>query len=416
MNAEMPVNPYLPDSDYPAPFVGRRDAFARLHHYLKDGSGALIIVGWPMVGKTAFLRQFDAVFDETFIGVYVSLGALGGESNLLRLLVDKTVQTLAARDFTLNRLPETPGTIDRDWLADTWLPEVRSAIRHHRHIVWLLDDAQTLTVPNSRFDPSLFAYLSDLLAIHPYLKLVLTIDTESETRLNVFGELVKTAQMIRLNALTREETAALLREPVSDLYGVTEDAVDEVFRATGGQPQWVQRYGLHIFNHRAELITASDVRALLPTIYTQSQNELEALWRQLNDNERLILSATGSLLYADPLRRPDSAAIAAWLVETDYPLDETSVHAAVRSLEYREILTGSDLRAGLLQKWLIENARLAEKSPPQQRISSRQAIVVLAIVIGILLAISLALQSGSANTGVESRAPQPTITLIPQQP
>lgn len=426
------MNPYrpLPDSDEPTAFAGRREAFARLYQHLKDptSTGAMIFTGWPMVGKTTFLRQFDSVFDDSMIGVYVSPLNIKNEDDLLRTLIASTVRVLAGRDFTLARVPETPTDVEdwRAWLTETWLPEIKSAIRHHRQITWLIDDAQML----NELDRDIFTYLNDLLANQPRLKLVLAIDIEYETALNHMNVLVKPTQVIRLMHLTYAETNSLLCEPVRDIYTLTDDALSEVYRLTGGQPQWVQRTGFHIFRqHHNTLITETDIKAIVPVVYSQSYAELEALWKKMAENERLVLSAVSNLLYADPLRSLDNTVIATWLVETDYPMDETAVNAAIRSLEYSELLslTGRELSeirvsAGLFERWLIENARTyiteqrrsGGKTPTVTAIGipNRQMLIITVIIAVLLLAMAVLAASGSPPP--VSSTPRPTVTLVNQ--
>jgi hypothetical protein len=138
------------------------------------------------------------------------------------------------------------------------------------------------------------------------------------------------------------------------------------------------------------------------------------MWQESTSNERLILSAISHLLYENPLKAVDPAAIESWLLETDYPMDATAIHAAVRSLEYRELListpTGIRLTAGLMQKWLLENARPTHPAAPTAP-SSRQrfmilAVVIIALAIGLLLIINL----GSAPPP-NNDPPEPTVTL-----
>lgn len=409
------VNPYRPlpnEPDEIAPFAGRREAFARLHQYLQDTSAdTLVFTGWPKVGKTAFLQQFDHVYDDSLIGVYIPLAehSITSNDDLLRVLVDATVKTLGGRDFTLTRVPETPLDVDdwQQWVVNTWLPAIKAAVRQHRTLVWLLDDAQHIRAIK----------WETLIPPQPRVKLVLTLDIEYESSL-----LGKPAQIIRLMNLSAPETSDLLCEPVSEVYTLTSEALAEAYRITGGQPQWAQRLGFHIFRqHRASVVEAAEVKALLPTVYVQSQDELDTLWHRLTDNERLVLSAISNLLYIDPLRTLHNAAIAGWLVETDYPLDETAVHATIRSLEYRELLAfaGRDLSeirltSGLLQRWLVENAR---PSTSQLKLAAGTSLNrrTWAIIGAILVLIAAVLVAISQNPQrAENDLPLPTVTLVSQ--
>jgi hypothetical protein len=217
---------------------------------------------------------------------------------------------------------------------------------------------------------------------------------------------------------------------VSDLYTLTDDAIDEVHRLTGGQPALVQRFGFYLFQRRsAQLVTIADVRALTPMVYQAIQAQFSALWDALTEGERVILSAMSSLLYADPLRNLDSQMVSAWLVETDYPTDETAINAAIRSLEYRELLllTGDDLTevrfsAGLLERWLVENARtyLIETARTMPTAistplsSNRRMMIGLAAAVILVLVLIVLLSVNPPGRSTTTTPPLPTVTLVRQ--
>jgi branched-subunit amino acid permease len=98
----------------------------------------------------------------------------------------------------------------------------------------------------------------------------------------------------------------------------------------------------------------------------------------------------------------------------------TAIGAAVRSLEYREVLisapAGITLTSGLLQTWLVENARLggasaeAASAPVSRRWIGLAILVVVLLVIGVLLAIN----ASRPRTG--EHLPDATITLVGATP
>ena len=86
----------------------------------------------------------------------------------------------------------------------------------------------------------------------------------------------------------------------------TDEGIESVFAATGGQPRLIQRFGFHLFqrwemqpNHTT--LTQQDVKQITPLVYNQSETELRTVWTETTRNERLVLTAISSLLYADPL-------------------------------------------------------------------------------------------------------------------
>ncbi len=426
------INPYqpLPDSDIGlVPFVGRKPAFTRLHQYLRDphNAHALLYLGRRLTGKTAFLQRCEVMFDDGFIGVSIPLRhhPLRTEDDLLRLLVQRSLSVLTHRDLTLSRLPEWPDTESdrRGWLHADWLPAAWQVIRPHRQLVWLLDDVDVLldAVERGAISADIFAYLSTLLVAHPQLRLVLTLAEAQEQRLLQMQPLVDVAQVQRLLNLTPADTADLLREPVSDLYTVAEAGAAEVYQITGGQPQWLQRvafavYGLWETQTPQSIIRLEDIKSLFAQVYADSHAELQAIWSGLTDNERLLLTAISQLYYDDPLRPIDTQVLAAWLVETDYPLDATAIHAVIRSLDYREIIThqpGGALRISsqLMQRWLLENANLQPRSRAITRQTTPFDWRIIAVLIALGLVLTLILLAASGGTP-STEAPPPTVTLV----
>ena len=121
-----------------------------------------------------------------------------------------------------------------------------------------------------------------------------------------------------------------------------------------------------------------------------------------------------SVLYDDPLNTIDTARIEGWLVETDYPLDPTAINAALRSLEYAEIVhstpNGLVITTGMMQTWLLAHARLGQgpvgtPESPAFSLDWRWVIAIVVVVVIVLLAISSAGQPGANTT------PLPTVTL-----
>jgi hypothetical protein len=265
--------------------------------------------------------------------------------------------------------------------------------------------------------PDTFSYLQALLEAHSQLGMALTIDARREPDLAMLSPLVDAMSVVRLTGLRLEECGHLLREPVTGMYTLSDESIAAIHRATGGHPHLLQCYGYHLFHYwQAHLdepvIPESAVNSLAVQVYNDSEKEFKETWQGLTLHERLVLTASGSLLYADPLRKIDTEGIEAWLVETDYPIDSTAINAAIRSLEYDEIVgstpQGIVISAGLMQKWLLENAQLGE-APAGVRGRSRFSVwLFLAALIAVLGLIALAL----AIPRLETRdAPVPTVTL-----
>lgn len=421
-------NPYSQDDD--APFAGRQAVFNRLYGHLTDPAQthAMLVVGRQRIGKTVLLRQFGKVFDDSFIAVPIALRALHikYESNWLMALVNAALNILNQREFNLARLTPPPVADDelRIWLSDTRLPEIFNIIRAHRRLVFLLDDAEALidAIVAGSLPMDSFSYLHHLLQTHPQLDIVLTLNTRYEDNLGALSPLSGPVNVVRLNALTLEETTELLRLPNAQTYKITDTVAKAVQQATGGIPHLVQQFGFLLYaywqkNGEFSEINPSLVKSLIPHVYEESEEDFKIIWHDLSRDERLVLTAISSLLYDDPLRKIDTDSIENWLVETDYPADAVAINAALRGLEYNQIVAhtpaGISVEASLMQKWLLENARIDDGRP--SAIETRRYRVWLALgfilLMVVLVALVLAVPRAAKTPPPDA---EPTVTLQPR--
>ncbi len=402
------------------PFAGREALYARLYQHALDPPErrALVMTGRDGSGKTALLKQFDRVFDDTLLSLYVPLKqiALDDRDDWLQWLVDGTNQVLTRHDFSLYRLPELDDTDEdapslREWVRDVYLPEVFRVIRPQRRLVWLFDDADVLL--NESVEAHL-QYLHELLQAHEQLALVLTLPIAQEDHLPQLVPLVNPTQTERLYPLNDTDTGVLMRQFAP---GLSDEAVSRIHRETGGQPLLLQRYGQALASDWQSKADSEAIAAAARHTYQASYDDFRERWLHLERDERLVLTAIAGLLYDRPDRTVTTAKIEKWLIETDFPLDVVAINAALRSLDYREMVRNSPqsitLRTGFLQTWLIEHARL-DDTP--ERVGSSSLDVSdwrLWLVLGggaLMLVLVLLLLSAGLSPGDPGLA-VPTVTI-----
>jgi hypothetical protein len=428
------TNPYRPgpyDNPALAPFVGREKAFDYIYQQLNAAHMATtVILGWRGSGKTALLSHFDDHFGEAFIGVFLPLARapLANEATWLRHLARCITAALTERDYSLSRVPEveTAGEDVRGWMEDQYLPEALNAMRRHRRVVLLMDDAEHLlnAVQTGALPADTFSLLQRWTGNE--LGAVLTLDARREDRIPLMSPLVSLTGVFRLENLTVEDSHWLMWEPVKGLYMMTDDGLQAIYRATGGQPLWLQRFGFLLYRRWESepdetTLTLEDMKSATKQVYEQSEDDFKAIWDEATRNERLLLTAMVSLLYADPLATITPDALSAWLTETEYPLDLTTIHAAVRGLEYREVIAGGEngltISAGLMQTWLLENARLTPTrrtmevaALPGGRGALPRALVAVLVAVVVVVVLLLIVTSGSGQPATPDAAP--TVTLV----
>ncbi len=455
MNALRP-NPYhsgidadlSPEAIDGVPFAGRKEAFGRLYKQLNDTAPgamrALCFVGRRRAGKTALLLAFDAAFGESYAGARVFVGQFMPEDEEEFLLMLAQAATEAILDSTgkvgkLNEIAQLEeGGDARAWLVETFLPVALSALQGRR-LVFLLDDADKLlnAVRSGTLRLDTFAYLRLLVETFPEIGFVLTLDAEYEPEIDSLGPLIGVNDSFRLTNLAPDETRWLLQEPVRGCYSVPDDAATAVHKATGGAPALVQQFGFQLFQRwnltpEINVVTLDDVKTLTRNMYQYAEADMKYDWLRLSPNEKRVLAAISQRHYADPLKKVDPEAIEAWLADSDTPMDRTAINAALRGLDYAELVqttqVGTAISSGLMQAWLLENAGrmsfgggtaiparvtslIAGETPEHKSgIPARLALmsVVAAAALGILAGV---LVFGNPPSG-EAQSPAPTVTLV----
>lgn len=442
MDNDSPINPYHSGGDATvgsAPFAGRQDAFGRLYRLTSDPArtGGFLFLGRKGVGKTALLHALGRLNHDSAISAILPMREtdIEGESAWLLIVAQSITAVLVERGFTLSRLSmiEAPGADMRAWLRDVFLPHVFATIRPSRQLFLLVDDADRLllAVKAGTLPADLFAFFGALLQQFGQLQVVFTLDTDFEAEMSGFGALIGYQHVYRLGSLTPAEVKWLLTAPASGYYTVPDDVIAPIYRQTGGAPALAQRFGYECFRRwygapDLNVITPEDVKTITAALYNETRVDFRALWDNLTINERLTLTAISGSLYDDPLASVSADSLQAWLVETDYPLDTTAINAALRGLEYREIIAnganGIFITADMLKTWLMDNARTINRAalpkPERPAAATRMSInprlirlLLLALALLIIAnMIALALVN-NAQTIIVTGTPAPTVTL-----
>ncbi len=426
------ANPYQPtagDETTLAPFIGRQKAFEHLYQQLTDptSAGVSVILGRRDIGKTALLRHFNAYFDDTFVGVYVPLKSqpFRSESDWLNTLALGIMQVLSQRDFSLYRLPKQNAE-DQDmrrWMMDEYLPNTFDIIRTRR-LVWLIDDAGSLIQwkNDGKLPADHFAYLDSLVKRYQNLGIVLAMDSSYEMLIPGLNPLVSVTDVYRLANLSEDETSALIQQPAQHQFRVSDEAAASVFSATGGQPRLTQRFGAALYDHQQaanparSTLTVEDVKTVSGSVQQQSEADFQLMWKDAGRNGQQVLTAITRLLFLDPLTPVDTTALSNWLIESDDPLDLTTINSALRGLEYDELIENSKggirLKSSLMQSWLLNHAeaQTASKSPSDK---PRRGLIIAAVLLALVI-VALIYVASQQRTDEPSLTTtlQPTLTLI----
>ncbi len=431
-NQSLFANPYRPaegEESALAPFAGRQKAFEHLYQRLTDptSAGVSIILGRRDIGKTALLRHFNAYFDDSFIPVYLPLKneTVRSESDWLNIVALNTMQALSSKDFSMNKLPKQNAEDQamRRWMTTEYLPEAFELIKGRR-LVWLLDDTGSLIqwTKAGKLPADHFAYLRDLVKQYQNLGIIMAMDSRYEMLIPTMSPLVSVTDVYRLANLTEDENRTLMQQPIKSEFRVNDEAAAAVFNATGGQPRLAQRFGAALYDYHQvtdtprTVLTAEDVKNVTNTVQQQSASDFQKMWDETAQNERLILTGITRLMYDDPLAPVTVSSLSNWLVESDFPLDLTAINAAIRGLEYAELIengkSGIHLRSSLMQTWLLQNAELQSATKPVTAIRRRGLIAAAILLFVVIVALAYVVTQQRPDEASANSTLQPTLTLI----
>lgn len=382
---------------------------------------ALAFTGERGIGRTALLHYAAAALDTNLLPVFVSFSedAIDSEDMLLRRLTSRMSALMVQREFTLIRLPDIAERDEHDtpplrqWFDHPYLDLASQIIRPHRRWVFLFDDVHLLLdgMQNGRFPPDMLIYFENLLQNHTQLSIVMTIPLMYEDRFGELSPLVEAGTVERLQRLSPSTSGALLQHLVPTL---TMEQAERIVPETGGHPALLRRFASSLAQNWSDL-SPDRISTVKRSVYNASEAEFHQQWQQLDQNERLVLTAMISLYYENTSRDITVSLVEQWLVDTDYPLDIITIQSALRSLEYRALIKRKDgalmFTTGLMQLWLLEHARLdpALVTRRDQPVSFRGIILLLAaaaLVIVLLFAVI-----GDTLAPVENGDPVPTVTL-----
>lgn len=367
--------------------AGREHLLAQMQQHCRDPHAdhrhALVFTGHQGMGKTTLLRQALHTLDDSIFPFLTTLTAPIERDLLLQQWMTGINAQLLAHQFSLSRIPEKDfDSVMGTWFETVYLPAIMGIIRPHRRLLALIDDGQHLL---TAADDDI-AYYHGLLTSFPQLSLVIALDAIFEDQLQALAPLVRSDRIHRLRTLDDAQSVAVIKHYAP---GLTETMQQQMIAATGGYPSWLTRYGRILQARRAEASDTPAFEQAQQRVYDDTHDDFRALWAALERDERLVLTAIARLTYDDPLRPIDGHTIDAWLIETDYSLDRTAIHAALRSLDYRDIIQWQAgqvlIRAQLMQRWLLQSAEPQAQATEDRDQLPLWGIALIILVLALLL-------------------------------
>jgi hypothetical protein len=276
---------------------------------------------------------------------------------------------------------------------------------------------------NGDLPDDLGAYLRSL--IGPQLGLVFTLDLAYEEQVTGLKLLGSPNHPFRLMNLTQPEVDNLMRSVFLDR--ITEAAIDLVFGNSGGEPAIIHQMARRLYENNQDvmMIDMPQVQAIIPALLDDFRAEFQLIWQRLPFEARQVLIAIVSLDYQNPMSIIAANSIETWLIQTDLPLEELEIAAALRSLEYNEIIT--NMQGGVVaftsRLFLRYVLQLADQETPATVITNKnvpdspalsRSMWVAVVILAALIILALAVSGGTIG-GDAPKTAVPTVTLVPDQ-
>ncbi len=345
--------PLTPASE--ALYMGREDVFMWIEENLigKTQPHTLILYGQRRMGKTSTLYQLvGGKRGQTIreypgypiFPVYIDLQRLAGSDmpEFFDRLCHQIVRVLDERNILVSApdVWSSNGSIYNDF--DAFLDRVEASLPENGLLVVIMDELEQLqvSVENGRLSEDILPYLRSLMQHRSRITFILA---GTNQLVEDYWSIIFHVGISReIDSLSREETEKLIREPVSPMIQYDDLAVDRIWLATKGQPYFSQLIchrlisDTNLEGRKSNTITITNVRETIDKVIDGDDSHLQYLWNESSNEEQFVLAALAGTHEAGEESVP-RVEIASRL--RDMPLSEEALHAALKRLELRRLVT-----------------------------------------------------------------------------
>jgi formylglycine-generating enzyme required for sulfatase activity len=353
-------------------FFGRDDIFeavkARLIGQYQDN--VIVIFGQRRTGKTSVLYQMGRHLnaqDERYITVLIDLQGLtlSGMGEFLWGLAG-TIQRALRRDYALDLPHPDRVTFQQDakgTFRDAFLPQLSKAV-DRRRLLLMFDEADRFeeAVRSGYLDPSVFGYLRNLMQHEQKLSFIFSLGSKLEQMGPEYALMFNTALYLQVSFLSEDAARALVTRPVVDLYTFEEDAIKRLLALTSCHPYYTQLLCHTLFTRWERegwaRVTATEVDAVLDEAVNLAMDNLQYIWKEANETEKLILAALAEIGSPNTSR----SALTSHLEQMDIHLNPSDVTRALNRLDKHQVIVSlvrPCLTVELVRRWLAQEKPLA---------------------------------------------------------
>lgn len=300
-------NPYSTGTPMQELFFGRDEAVDALRNNLARSAAqtVLLLHGQRRTGKTTLLLHLanTSALDE-HIPVFVDMQRESYEisvSKFLHHLAFYIFQALAKRNYSLPQPQQEHFTTDPTFTFDLFLEDVE-ACHTGKKLIILIDEFEVLEdqIKKGRIKAELLEYLRSTMQSHHSINFLLAgthkIDQLTEKNWSVFFNL---ARHYRLSRLSASGARDLISKPVENQLEYAPYTVEKIRQLTADQPYLIHLMCRSLVDHcneqRKNYVTLNDVDTVQPEVMLTCGSHFDWLWKQLNDQERLLLATISAL-------------------------------------------------------------------------------------------------------------------------
>jgi DNA-binding transcriptional ArsR family regulator len=370
------TNPYtVGDPVLGLGFVGRRDVFRQLEEFWigSQSPPSVVLFGHRRMGKTSILRNLKGHLGSTVHLAYVNLlslgSASGGAGDLLLAIADEVEYTLQEAGYSVS-------SVDADLLQRYPQRVFKRFLRSVREIlediilIIALDEFEQLEewMESGQLSRDFLKVLRAY--IHLDRRIAFTfagLHTLEEMTFDYFEPFFASVTPVKVGFLSKKAVFQLLTNPTEDFtLDYTPEALEQIWKLTGGQPYLVQLLGHRLVSRYNDLIfeegrypdprfDSEDVEMVVKdkTFYQMGRYYFTGVWRQAETSEpsgqTAVLGALALVKTGLPARE-----IAR---RTDISL--TEVEGALKSLARHDVVQEEEdgrwrFTVELMRRWVLQ--------------------------------------------------------------
>jgi cytoskeletal protein RodZ len=381
-------------------FFGREDDFQFVAKKIGEGRSNQIMVlcGERRSGKTSILFQIlGGRLGEAFIPILIDmqmLAGIRGDEEFFRAIL-----RTGCRDLDMIALEEQKGV---EALFESFLSDMGGK-NPGKIVLFLIDEYELIEakILDGSLSESTVHYLAGILESPFRVSFIFTGSTNLEDRqTEVWKSLLGKSIYRKISYLSRNDTQRLITEPLKESLAYPEDAVESIYRLTGGQPFYTQV----ICQNMVDLLieegrndpNSGDLQRIVREIVDNPLPQMIYSWNSVSKRDQVILAALAGRL-SGPEEWVDGQDVTRYIKDNGIrlPFEQGRVNVILEDAYHKEFLEKGEtasyrFRMDLFRKWIrrehsiwkaVKEAGLELKKTrkPALRISLVAAAAILAL-------------------------------------